>query len=176
MARAAAAGLLFSLGTVTAFAVVSSSSRAGDPTVSGATAATVYLTVTEPELYQGRRARWWAARAVHARREANARRIMLKGIRRSLRSQLQLGASGLERAFLCIHQFEGAWTDPDAPYYGGLQMDTNFMAAYGAPFFHAYGPSSNWTPAMQIVTAERAYLEGRGFGPWPATSRMCGLR
>jgi len=25
--------------------------------------------------------------------------------------------------FLCIHRFEGSWTDSGAPYYGGLQMD-----------------------------------------------------
>src|SRR5262249_39372839 len=102
--------------------------------------------------------------------------ITLHRIRAGLRDRLQLGASGLEQAFLCIHQFEGAWTDPNAPYYGGVQMDWSFMAAYGKPFLRAYGPASNWTPAMQIVTAERPYPEGRGFGPWPNPSRMCGLR
>src|SRR5205807_2977134 len=24
--------------------------------------------------------------------------------------------------WLCIHHYEGAWTDPNPPYYGGLQM------------------------------------------------------
>jgi hypothetical protein len=86
------------------------------------------------------------------------------------------GANGLEQAFLCIHRFEGEWTDTGDPYWGGVQMDWTFMAQYGAPFLHAYGPASNWTPAMQVVTAERAYLEGRGFAPWPNTARICGLR
>ena len=25
--------------------------------------------------------------------------------------------------WLCIHGYEGSWTDPNSPYYGGLQMD-----------------------------------------------------
>ena len=82
---------------------------------------------------------------------------------------------GLEQAFLCVHSFEGSWSDPDPPYWGGLQMDWSFMSTYGAPFLRAFGPASNWTPAMQIAAAERAYLEGRRWGPWPNTSRMCGL-
>src|SRR5207302_1578247 len=34
-------------------------------------------------------------------------------------------------AWLCIHQYEGSWTDDGAPYYGGLQMDLGFQARYG---------------------------------------------
>src|SRR5437762_10004329 len=30
-------------------------------------------------------------------------------------------------AWLCIHRYEGSWTDPNAPYYGGLQMDVQFQ-------------------------------------------------
>src|SRR5947209_894047 len=26
------------------------------------------------------------------------------------------------RAWNCIHHYEGSWTDPNAPYWGGLQM------------------------------------------------------
>ncbi|HEY7258874.1 MAG TPA: hypothetical protein VH459_07385, partial [Gaiellales bacterium] len=36
---------------------------------------------------------------------------------------------------LCIHTYEGAWDAVSAtvpPYYGGLQMDATFEAAYGA--------------------------------------------
>src|SRR5262245_58093984 len=29
-------------------------------------------------------------------------------------------------AWLCIHRYEGAWTDGGSPYYGGLQMDFSF--------------------------------------------------
>ena len=30
-----------------------------------------------------------------------------------------------------IHRFEGAWNDPNPPYYGGLQMDLGFQRTYG---------------------------------------------
>ena len=84
-------------------------------------------------------------------------------------------ASALWSAFLCIHRHEGAWNDPNAPYYGGLQMDMSFQQAYGSEFLRAFGTADNWPPAVQITVAIRAYLSGRGFGPWPNTARMCGL-
>ncbi len=30
--------------------------------------------------------------------------------------------------WMCIHRYEGSWVDPNAPYYGGLQMDVAFPA------------------------------------------------
>jgi hypothetical protein len=78
-------------------------------------------------------------------------------------------------AWLCIHRFEGAWTDGGAPYYGGLQMDWAFMHTYGGRFLRLKGPAGNWAPVEQMWVAERAYRAGRGFYPWPNTARMCGL-
>jgi hypothetical protein len=78
-------------------------------------------------------------------------------------------------AWLCIHRFEGAWSDGGAPYYGGLQMDWAFMHTYGGRFLRLKGPASNWTPIEQMWVAENAYRAGRGFYPWPNTARMCGL-
>jgi hypothetical protein len=78
-------------------------------------------------------------------------------------------------AWMCIHRFEGAWTDGGAPYFGGLQMDWAFMSAYGGRFLRLKGPAGNWSPLEQMWTAERAYRAGRGFYPWPNTARMCGL-
>jgi hypothetical protein len=78
-------------------------------------------------------------------------------------------------AWLCIHRFEGAWTDGGAPYYGGLQMDWAFMHTYGGRFLRLKGPAGNWSPIEQMWVAERAYRAGRGFYPWPNTARMCGL-
>jgi hypothetical protein len=134
------------------------------------------VTRTQQARVDGRNVHWWAHRARRNGHLMRARGITLHRIRRSLKATVRLGASGLERAFLCIHRFEGRWSDPDAPYYGGMQMDLDFMAAYAAPFLRAYGTADHWTAAMQVVTAERAYLEGRGFEPWPNTARMCGLR
>ena len=77
--------------------------------------------------------------------------------------------------WLCIHHYEGSWTDPNAPYYGGLQMDMSFMEAYGGNLLRTKGTADHWTPLEQIWVAERAYRSGRGFYPWPNTARWCGL-
>ena len=76
--------------------------------------------------------------------------------------------------WLCIHHYEGSWTDPGAPYYGGLQMDISFQRAYGAWLLRHKGTADHWTPLEQIWTAEHA-RRARGFYPWPNTARACGL-
>ena len=80
-----------------------------------------------------------------------------------------------KRAWLCIHRFEGAWHDPNAPYYGGLQMDEQFQRTYAPSLFRRKGTADHWTPLEQMWTAERARRSGRGFYPWPNTARSCGL-
>jgi len=82
----------------------------------------------------------------------------------------------LYNAFMCIHKYEGAWNaNTGNGYYGGLQMDQNFMMYYGRDYVRRYGWAHNWPVAAQIEVAARAYNSGRGFGPWPNTRRMCGL-
>lgn len=82
----------------------------------------------------------------------------------------------LWRSFLCIHRYEGAWDAATGNgYYGGLQMDYGFQRAYGREFLSAFGTADHWPPAVQVTVAIRAYLSGRGFGPWPATRRLCGV-
>lgn len=76
--------------------------------------------------------------------------------------------------WLCIHHYEGSWTDPGAPYFGGLQMDWNFMSAYGGSLLRAKGTADHWTPMEQMWVAERG-LSAQGWGAWPNTARMCGL-
>jgi hypothetical protein len=78
-------------------------------------------------------------------------------------------------AWLCIHRYEGAWTDGGSPYYGGLQMDIGFQSSYGSALLSTKGTANNWTPLEQMWVAERAYRSGRGFYPWPNTARYCGL-
>jgi hypothetical protein len=80
-----------------------------------------------------------------------------------------------KRQWLCIHRFEGSWTDPNGPYYGGLQMDLGFQRRYGAHLLATKGTANNWTPLEQMWVAERAHRAGRGFYPWPNTARYCGL-
>lgn len=79
-----------------------------------------------------------------------------------------------ERAWLCLHRYEGSWTDTGAPYYGGLQMDLTFQERYGGQLFRDKGTADHWTPLEQMWTAEKA-LKSRGFWPWPNTARICGL-
>ena len=82
----------------------------------------------------------------------------------------------LYRAFACIHRYEGAWNAATGNgYYGGLQMDYDFMRAYGREYLSAFGTADRWPPSLQIAVAIRAYLSGRGFRPWPNTARRCGL-
>jgi hypothetical protein len=78
------------------------------------------------------------------------------------------------RDWLCIHHYEGAWTDVGGPYWGGLQMSLTFQEHYGGWLYRTKGTADHWTPLEQIWTAEKA-LRSRGFWPWPNTARMCGL-
>ncbi len=79
------------------------------------------------------------------------------------------------REWQCIHRYEGSWADPNAPYYGGLQMDLSFQRTYGGPLLDSKGTADNWSPLEQMWVAERAYASGRGFYPWPNTARFCNL-
>jgi hypothetical protein len=114
------------------------------------------------------------------RQNAKLRRA-IRTIRRQRRATRRLvrsvpwGNHWLESAFLCIHSHEGRWSDPDGPYYGGLQFDQNFQRTYGREFLRAWGTADHWPAAVQITVAIRAYLAGRGFRPWPNTARYCGL-
>jgi hypothetical protein len=76
--------------------------------------------------------------------------------------------------WMCIHRYEGAWNDPNPPYWGGLQMDLAFMEAYGSNLLRTKGTADHWTPLEQMWVAENAW-QSRGFWPWPTTARYCGL-
>jgi hypothetical protein len=78
-------------------------------------------------------------------------------------------------AWLCIHRYEGSWSDPNPPYYGGLQMDLGFMRTYAPGLLRMKGTADHWTPLEQMWAAERAHRSGRGFYPWPNAARYCGL-
>jgi hypothetical protein len=83
-------------------------------------------------------------------------------------------SGGHTAALMCIHSYEGSWTDPGSPYWGGLQMDMNFQSTYGPEFLNRWGTADNWPVWAQLRAAERA-IAVRGFSPWPNTARYCGL-
>jgi len=77
-------------------------------------------------------------------------------------------------AWLCIHRYEGSWTDSGGPYWGGLQMDLGFQETYGGWLLRHKGTADHWSPLEQIWVAVRA-SHTRGFSPWPNTARYCGV-
>lgn len=78
------------------------------------------------------------------------------------------------RDWLCIHHYEGSWSDPGSPYWGGLQMDLSFQARYAGWLLRHKGTAENWSPLEQIWAAVRG-ARVRGFSPWPNTARYCGV-
>jgi Transglycosylase-like domain len=123
-------------------------------------------------IVRGRSCHWaryaadeWVARAQSALRSHTRYLASVRSERRALYEKWR-----------CIHEHEGAWdANTGNGYYGGLQMDMSFQRAYGPEFMDRWGTADRWPVWAQITAAERAYVT-RGFGPWPNTSRMCGLR
>jgi len=75
----------------------------------------------------------------------------------------------------CVHFHEGSWRDPNPPYYGGLQMDMAFMRHHGGWMLRHYGTADHWPIRAQLIVGYRGWLR-QGWGAWPNTSKMCGLR
>ena len=141
--------------------------------------------------YQGRTAESWA-RAAHGWQRTAAKRSELatwlqlrlttrvreaQTLRRAVRrlaAQDTVLTSPEERNFLCIHGGEGSWTDPNAPFWGGVQMDLGFQKTYGREFYDHYGTADHWPVSVQIAVAIKASWT-RGYHPWPNTARACGL-
>ena len=58
---------------------------------------------------------------------------------RAQRARRQAARPPRRAAWLCIQRFEGAWNDPNPPYYGGLQMDITFQRLYGGSLLRREG-------------------------------------
>jgi hypothetical protein len=92
--------------------------------------------------------------------------------------------SRIVQGLLCIHNYEGSWTDPDGPYWGGLQQDLSFQKTYGwlrvgkdrhkKYFLNMWGTADHWPVWAQIVSGIHGYFS-RGWAPWPNTAHSCGL-
>lgn len=96
--------------------------------------------------------------------------------RRQARSVVRVASHPPHKAgWLCIHRYEGSWSDSSDPYWGGLQMDRGFMSTYAPGELLRRGWADRWTALEQMWVAERAHRSGRGYWPWPNTARACGL-
>lgn len=145
------AGLIFTI----AVSVAKAPARASDTAV----------------LYRGFTAEQWAHKFRHRTRQLQrAKRALVASLQRPV-----YGMTSDERAFMCIHAFEGAWDDGGAPFWGGLQMDLGFQRTYAPWALRAFGTADRWPISVQLATAILAKVSGRGFYPWPNTARACGL-
>ena len=138
------------------------------------------------EIVTYERATWRWEQVMGAPRTQTAGRVLTEMSIPDVRQALSLWRSRADAAYrrarrpphrsawLCLHRYEGSWTDTGAPYYGGLQMSLSFQQRYGSWLFRHKGTADHWTPLEQMWTAERA-LKSRGFYPWPNTARICGL-
>lgn len=102
------------------------------------------------------------------------RQLALVWQRRERAAWLRAVHPPMLHAWYCIHHYEGSWTDPNAPYWGGLQMDYSFQATYGPWLLRHKGTADHWTPLEQIWVAVKAWRV-RGFSPWANTARNCGV-
>lgn len=130
------------------------------------------------ELYQGKPIRWWAKRAVQARKDANARGRTIKRLRSA-----QMRASAHFFAWLanadCVYRHErgpdGWETRTGNGYFGGMQADLDFQRTYASDMLKRYGATADrWPWWAQLQMAYRGWLF-RGWQPWPNTARACGL-
>jgi hypothetical protein len=143
------------------------------------------VVVRQIRSYQRETWRWQSLMGVrrtpthHAAVEVPSRafRLWVRNLwhRRAVRARRLASRPPHRSGWLCIQRYEGAWADPDPPYYGGLQMDISFQRRYGGELLRRKGTADRWTPLEQMWVAERAHRSGRGFYPWPSTASACGL-
>jgi hypothetical protein len=114
------------------------------------------------------------SRSLAAHSVARLRQIALKWRYREHAAWWRANHPPALQGWLCIHHYEGSWTDSSGPYWGGLQMDLSFQARYGGWLLRHKGTANHWSPLEQIWVAVRA-SHTRGFSPWPNTAQYCGM-
>jgi hypothetical protein len=115
-----------------------------------------------------------SSRSLGGRSVLELRRIARRWHRRERSAWRRASHPPALAGWLCIHHYEGSWTDSGGPYWGGLQMDLPFQERYGSWLLRHKGTADHWSPLEQIWAAVRASRE-RGFSPWPNTARYCGM-
>ncbi len=124
-------------------------------------------------VHRGATALTWLTNPEHKR--FGTKRTRVKAIEKSEDMFFHgLREQGFYKPALCVHSKEAAWNDPNAPYYGGMQMDVQFMQDYGITYYNRWGTADNWPVWAQLHAAYKGYQD-RGWYPWPNTARYCGL-
>ncbi len=193
-----ACGLLLAFAGITTAAAAAVGSASGSTTPTTTTAVTTGSTTT-PRHAEARTVAYWsrhirhfraatrrwltvihgrpvgiASRALAAHSVARLRKLARRWQHREHAAWWRANHPPDFRAWLCIHHYEGSWTDGGGPYWGGLQMDYSFQATYGNWLLRHKGTADRWSPLEQIWAAVRA-SHARGFSPWPNTARSCGV-
>lgn len=128
--------------------------------------------------------KWWQVPGEKRRPMARKARALVrwhvKRLRKLENQLIETLYVGSVSDWSCIHRHErhprqGWHTNTGNGYYGGLQMDRDFMRSYGPEFLVVYGTADKWPRKVQMAVAQRAKSAGRGYYPWPETARMCGL-
>ena len=170
--------LILLLAAVLALGGMSASGLAGETKMSPAARTKLHVHPTVTRRFRATARRW---EIVTGRPHARSRvrldtRLALRFWRHRARLVLRLAAHPPHMSgWLCIHRYEGSWSDRDDPYWGGLQMDRGFMRSYAPRLLLRRGLANRWTPLEQMWVAERAHRSGRGYWPWASTARACGL-
>lgn len=128
------------------------------------------VTVVESGRYQGKTARWWAKRAVQARKDANARGRTIKQLKRIV------AAKFIPAYWVRIASCESgvAWGyNGKSGFDGALQFHPTTWRAYRLPSYPQFAYQAS--PFQQLVVGELV-LAAQGWGAWPACSRKLGLR
>lgn len=120
--------------------------------------------------YQGKPVRWWARRAVQARKDANARGRTIRRLKRELARSI---VPWYWRAVgSCESGLRWHYNGPSG-FDGALQFHPGTWAAYRLPGYPRFAYLAS--PFQQLVIAELV-LARQGWGAWPACSRKVGLR
>ena len=132
-----------------------------------ATADTADPQAQAPATFQGKPAKWWAARAVQARKDANARKRVILRLRAQLERDSQVTPTLAIRLVFGAHADEAlevAWCESrwDAGAQNGQFLGLFQMGGYAR---NRYGHSSD--PLTQARAAYQYFVDsGRDWSPW----------
>lgn len=120
--------------------------------------------------YQGKGVRWWARRAVQARKDANARGRTIRRLR------AVVGQKFIPSYWVAIASCESGvdWGyNGRSGFDGAVQFHPGTWSVYRLPSYPRYAWQAS--PFQQLVVAELV-LAAQGWRAWPACSRKLGLR